>query len=65
MILKQSDLHYYFMLRDLSVFNLDFLFFDPSAANVANSFGRPRDALRNGIFETLFRTGTDFCDSSY
>src|SRR5215211_6495134 len=62
---NESNLHNYFVLRDLPVFDLNLLFFNPSAANIANGFRRSCNTLRNCIFETLFRAGTDLCDSSY
>src|SRR6266571_6742152 len=52
---NESDLHNHFVLRDLLGSDLDFLFFDPGAANIAQRLSCPRYALRNGILETLFR----------
>src|SRR5580765_4590964 len=61
----KSDFEIDAVLRNLSVFNDDFLFLDPRAFNILQCLDRAIDACLDGILEALFRARNDFRNSGY
>src|SRR3569623_1658250 len=62
---NKCQIHIHAEADDLPIFDLDLLFLDPGALDVADRLSRAFDALGNRVLKTLLRQRRDFNDFGY